>query len=129
MTELSFLIELLLKHKLPNATKQLVAERIKEVESTMHVNSAPRPLNPAPVGVVPPHLVGQAPSTIAKLMQHEANGAPVIPPQPPAETTAIQPEVVAQTPIAMQALAQRNQMIADAIKGKKEPKQREFRDR
>ena len=35
MTELQFLLELLLKHKLPKGTKQLVADRIGEVEATM----------------------------------------------------------------------------------------------
>ncbi len=35
MTELSFLIELLLNHELPKPTKDLVAQRIKSVESLL----------------------------------------------------------------------------------------------
>lgn len=35
MTELSFLIDLLMNHKLPRVTKELIATRIKEVETMM----------------------------------------------------------------------------------------------
>jgi len=45
MTELTFLIELLLNHDLPKATKDLVATRIKEVEEKLI--SAPQPLQRA----------------------------------------------------------------------------------
>lgn len=139
MTELSFLLELLLNHKLPQATKKAVTERVKEVEqglSTTHMHvqdtsgfttaqiSAQRTLQ-----AIPPHLVGQAPSTIAAMMRNgftpegqpavvtntvEFRGVQVQPPEP-------QPvAVIAQTPAAAAAIADRQNAISQAISGKPE---------
>lgn len=56
MTELSFLVDLLLsEHKLPQAVKKLIAERIKEVESRSSLGSV--------TPKVMPQVVSQAPST------------------------------------------------------------------
>lgn len=63
MSELSFLIELLLNHKLPKAVKTLVADRIKEIEG----GPKRAPVSHAPG--LPAHLIGQAPSTMAALAE------------------------------------------------------------
>lgn len=101
MTELSFLIDLLMNHKLPKLTKQAIAERIKEVESNI---GAPNVRSQAP---------RQAPSTIAALSRQADEANPAIPaPEPVAQ--------IAQTPAAAAALAARKQSIAQALSGKME---------
>lgn len=70
MTELSFLIELLLNHELKKETKDLIASRIKEVESNLVI--APRGSNQWMAQ--PAQIVGaivQAPSTMAAIARHE----------------------------------------------------------
>lgn len=62
MTELSFLLELLLNHKLPKKTKDAVAERIKVVEN----------------GIIPqPTAIRAAPMISSRMPPAE----PIIPPQ------------------------------------------------
>jgi hypothetical protein len=107
MTELSFLIDLLMEHKLPRVTKLAIAERIKLVESIRQSSSpAPRPTSPA---------VAQAPSTMALLAKHGA-----LPPTMPID--APPPEepvtVVAQTPETAAAMISRQTAIAESIAGK-----------
>jgi hypothetical protein len=75
MTELSFLIELLLNHDLPKATKDLIASRIKEVEQTLTATRIPF-VATSQVQNVPPKLQ-QAASTLAAMAKHGD-----IPPQP-----------------------------------------------
>lgn len=117
-TELSFLIELLLKHRLPATTKDLVAQRIKEVEehldSRMHVQMPARPL--------PPQVAMQSPSTQALMIKHGTAGdmVPHMPPPAP-EPVAI----VAQTPATAAAMAERQNLIASAMAGKGPQKQRQ----
>lgn len=118
MTELSFLVDLLLNHKLPKATRDAVAARIKEVEEryasapVQVALSAPRPL--------PPHIAKQAPSTIAAMIRHgeipiaDAGNTITV------STTAELPPVaiVAQTPAAVAAMNSRSQAIAESMAGK-----------
>lgn len=115
MTELTFLLDLLLNHRLPAATKAAVSDRIREVEKQL---SAGYPIPPQAQAIrqavlnspIPAHLVNQAPSTIAAMMKHD--GAPIAL-APPAEAPVI-PAVIAQTPAAQQALASRNEAILNA---------------
>lgn len=90
MTELSFLIELLLNHELKKETKDLIAGRIKEVEANlipMHL----RPSMPLITGSLPISNGGwghspspQAASTVAAMARHGgAPNTPVIPDSPP----------------------------------------------
>lgn len=119
MTELSFLIDLLLNHDLPKATKDLLAQRIKEVESNL---VAPRQVAPMQSGRQIPALA-QAPSTLAAMAKH--GDLTYIPDsQEPAPIVPI--EQVAQTPAAMAAISNRNEMISKAISGHKPPKHRNF---
>ena len=129
MTELSFLVDLLLNHRLPKPTREAVAARIKEVEKGMGnpltgITATPafqaRPIV-APAAI-PAHMVGQPASTVAAMMRQEAAGAPQaiqsnhvseIPPPAPVA-------VIAQTPQTAAALADRNAAIAQAISGKPE---------
>lgn len=88
MTELSFLIELLLNHELKKETKDLIAGRIKEVEA----NLIPmRPSMPLITGSLPISNGGygpspQAASTMAAMARHEGiiaapiNGIPPLAP-------------------------------------------------
>lgn len=100
MTELAFLLDLLLNHRLPAATKAAISDRLKEVEKML----APAPRAPAPV---PPQLANQAPSTIAALMKH-----------PDLMEKAMPVEVIAQTAQTAAALASREQAIQQAMSGK-----------
>ena len=138
MTELSFLVDLLLNHKLAKATREAVAARIKEVETRM----ASQQQMPAPAQVrntfevrgiqapaVPAHLQGQSASTIAAMMRQEANGTPVAPlvpmPEPIVDPAtppmaAVPVTIIAQTPATAAALADRQNAIAQQISGKPE---------
>ena len=97
MTELQFLIDLLLNHKLTASTKKLISERIKVVESELTTKSQHRPMAPSSA---------QAPSTQRILDE------------------MTQPEPVTQA--AAQALQSRSAAIKKAIDsgpfgGKPEP--------
>lgn len=110
MTELSFLIDLLLNHKLPKPTKDLIAKRIEDVESRMISHAQTMP--PAPNRVSNPNV--QAASTLALMAKHgETNGYIAQVPIEP-ETVA----VIAQTPQASAAMESRNIAIAESIAGK-----------
>jgi len=105
MTELSFLLSLLLDQQLNKTVKGLIKERIKEIEGT----SANRPII-----LKSSHLVtNQSPSTqkILDEMAAEGKALPI-------------PEHIAQTPQAAQALASRAQAIAQATSGVSEPGRR-----
>lgn len=93
MTELSFLIDLLMNHKLSKATKELIASRIKEVEFSM----SSRPSGPSYSPPVIYNGVPQAASTVALLEKH--GPLPVV-------------ENIAQTPEAAAALANRAATMA-----------------
>ncbi len=107
MTELSFLVDLLLNHKLPKATRDLVASRIKEVEGRLTPYQGltlTQPQIPPP-----PVLVNGAPqaaSTIAAMARH-AEAAPVT-----------MPVAIAQTAATAAALNSRHQAISESIAGK-----------
>lgn len=86
MTELSFLIELLLNHELKKETKDLIAGRIKEVEAnlipmrpSMPIITTQLPISNGGYGPSP-----QAASTVAAMARHGgAPNTPVIPDSPP----------------------------------------------
>ena len=149
MTELTFLVDLLLNHKLPKATREAVAMRIKEVEGKVvaapYNMGAPaftaRPI--AAPAVIPAHMAGQSASTIAAMQRQEG----VAPPRPDeqalidAQSHGLSPiqsnpititppptapvAVIAQTPAAVAAMQARNETIlaaagAGAFTGKPE---------
>jgi hypothetical protein len=89
MTELSFLLELLLNHKLPGDTKKLIHERINEVSSAV---IAPSQAPPEP----------RLPSSQFKIKPMEPLNVPV--------------DQIAQTPAAQAALELRQQMINQAAR-------------
>ena len=102
MTELSFLVSLLLEHKLSPTTKKAVAERIKEVESRQ-APAAPQ----IQAQVQRPPKTLQSASTQRILDEMASNGetlpvAPVVTEAPPA----------AVTPATIAALNHRAQTIA-----------------
>lgn len=103
MSELSFLIHLLLEHKLTKATKDLVKSRIQEIESRQgpQVIRYPAQVIGGAGGVV------QAPSMQAKIeaMEHEKLTQPPQQPQGPTPNTNA----------AAQALQLRQQMINGAL--------------
>lgn len=119
MTELSFLIELLLNHDLPKATKDLIASRIKEVEQMLTITRMVLPAT-AQIQTLPPKLQ-QAPSTLAAMARH--GDIPNFPGAatfvtPPIEAAPMPVEVIAQTPQTAAAMNSRNQAIAESIAGK-----------
>ncbi len=107
-TELGFLLDLLLNHKLPKPTKDLVAGRIREVETML---STTQVRIPAGSGITPAMISNQAPSTQAIM----ARNPDLIPPPP------VPIEAVAQTQATAAALAARQQSIAQAMSGKPVP--------
>lgn len=115
MSELSFLIELLLNHDLPKASKDLIASRIKEVEINLTANTSlkyPPPINVT--YVTPDKKTAQAPSTLAIMAKH--GDLPEMAPAfiPPVEQVA----QIAQTPAAAVALNARNEAISKAAASK-----------
>ena len=105
MNQLSFLIDLLLNHKLSKLTKDIIIERIRDIESEL-LSPRQTPLPKA----LPPHYPPQAASTLAALEKH---GLAI--PGPRIEEAV---EVIAQTPAAAQAMASRQQAINESIAGK-----------
>ena len=100
MTELSFLIDLLLNHKLPPATKKHVLERVKEVEANYQ---APKQ--------TPPRLQpGQQCASTQALLDRMTE-----------PLTAPPLEAIVASPQAAQAINTRQQAIAAQISGKPEP--------
>src|ERR1700676_3462160 len=98
MTELQFLIDLLLNHKLSPGTKKLVAERIGTVEASFNKPTAPQHfMTPFPSR---PSPLAQSPST-QRILDEMAMEQPVI--------IAPIPTAIAQTPAAAAALAQRQE--------------------
>ncbi len=124
ISELSFLIELLLEHDLKPETKKALQLRIKDVEAGLRdwsiskVNTGNAIMGGAHTPVA--HLcgtkpAGQAASTLAAFARHGLNPeAPIVPPPPAPEPVA----VIAQTPAAQAAMASRNQAINESIAGK-----------
>lgn len=102
ISELSFLIELLLKHKLPPATKDLIATRIKDVEEHTRSSHTIPFVSNRPVA---PGGVAQAAS-----MQAIMDRNPDLVTQPVA--------VIAQTPETAAAMNSRNTAIAESMAGK-----------
>jgi hypothetical protein len=100
MTELSFLLDLLLNHKLPKATKEAITGRIKEIETLAH-----QPTITQPQWQPRPPRNAQSPSTQRIL-----------------DEMAQEPSVsqIAQTPAVAAALAARQEAISIALSGKEE---------
>lgn len=133
-TELSFLLDILLNHKLTKTTKDAISQRIKDVECAI---TAPRPPHQQTFYVgssssqAPPtvqHGALQSASTAALLQKHSdligttaINIAPkdpsVLPSNPPAQVELAN---IAQTPAAAQALAERQAKINAAMSGSPE---------
>ena len=136
-SELSFLVSLLLEHKLTVATKKAVQARIVEVEQSMQQSPSPRISN-APghsntyVPAYPPQsgpqtqvTNQQSPSTLALMAKHGLlPPTSVVPaeapqqleqvlqqPQQPAEAPVINPAAISQALAARQALI--NEKLSD----------------
>ena len=107
MTELTFLLELLLNHKLPKVTKDLIAGRIKDVEGQFRLDVMVSRLPAAQQSMFadPNVKPTQAASTMAILARN-----PDLAPVPVA--------VIAQTPATTKALQDRQESIALAMSGK-----------
>ena len=121
MTELSFLLELLLNHKLAKTTKEAVIERIKAIEAQSFSRPAVVTSGYAVQSSVRPPKTAQSPSTQRILDQMAAEGS-VVPEAVPAhqvDPVSI-PSQIAQTPAAAAALAARNEAIRIAVSGKEE---------
>lgn len=119
MTELSFLLELLLEHKLGKSTKDAIKNRIKDIELKSSTSSnwttvtyPPQPQRPL--------KTAQSPST-QRILDEMANEQQVMSPEPQAIHEAPgMPAVIAQTPAAIAALNARAQAISIAISGREQ---------
>lgn len=106
MTELDFLLTILLEHKLQNSTKLAIKDRIKEIQ--VYTQPVQMPRGP----FVPKNPTAQAPSILAKY------------PDLANDITHCEPvplEAIAQNPETAKALADRQTLIAQAFSGKPEP--------
>lgn len=99
-TELSFLIDLLLNQKLPHALREIVANRVKEVELT---------LNDIRLGV---HQVGIPRIGVGTSELPPGPGIQIIPGPPPVPL-----EQIAKTPEAAAALNDRARLIGAQMEG------------
>ncbi len=113
MTELSFLIDLLLNHRLGKATKDLIAMRIKELGSPVITSGTVTvlPGTPLPQRTF---TVPQAASTIALMTKH-GDIPPLDIPAPAAPEPVTQ---IAHTAAAAAAMQARNESINAALSGK-----------
>ncbi len=130
MTELTFLVDLLLNHKLPKPTRDAVAARIKEVEAGIGFappqRMAPQPAMARPQNL-PPHIASQSPSMQA-IMLRNPDLAPVgVPSGAAIEALALasppEPQpvaIIAQTPAAVNAMNERAATIRQGMSGKPE---------
>lgn len=119
-SELSFLIELLLEHKLPKGTRSAVAARIKYVEATHGMagnpgNAQPRPAQRAQIAVPP-----EAQALAAQLMARantptEPSRASIA--QRGLTSEPIPHHAVGVSDAAAAAMRQRNELIAAAAQG------------
>lgn len=121
MTELSFLLELLLNHKLPKPTKEAITHRIKEVEARF-VQTPQQSLLPVPgPQAIRPPRGAQSASTQRILDEMAAEGSnPIQGDGLGGYVDISQPAVIAQTPAALAALNARNEAIRIATSGKEE---------
>lgn len=119
-SELSFLIDLLLNHKLSKPVRDLIADRIKEVETRyipQSQHSAPREVS----------KTSQAASTLALLAKHQNLPPPQLPQA--SDQPSLPVEQIAQTPEAVKALTDRAQAINDAVNGRNVMRSRDKMER
>lgn len=109
MSELSFLIMLLLDHKLSPTVKGLIKERIKEIEV--------KPQSGVPIrahsSILPAHMLGQSASTIANMLKDPSTASQTA--RPPA-TESAPPVAVATTQATAKAMADRQAAILASVK-------------
>lgn len=113
MTELSFLLELLLNHKLRKETKDAIKSRIDFVSTTWNGNANNGGLRPGQpiLAQTSPRMLGL--NGLPAAIDHRLG-------QPDKSDGAIEvaPENIAQTPAAAAALAKRAEMMAQGMAGK-----------
>jgi hypothetical protein len=109
MSELQFLLDLMLNHKLTKSTKAAIKARLMEVEANLVPSLQVRPQS---IPVVRDRNA-QAPSTQALLDKHGdiPSTHPPVSPQQPVEI----PAVIAQTPAAVAAIQANQAVIAQAM--------------
>lgn len=110
MTELSFLLELLLTHKLQKSTKEALMARIKEIESKQAQSVSN---NPGAITYRAPKTA-QSPS-MQRILDEMANEGMILSNEPQPVPVAI-----AQTQAVAAALAERRESINIALSGKEE---------
>ena len=107
-TELSFLIELLLHHKLEGKSKDLIQQRIQDVEARLSSLKFHEMKHSSAVASQNPVIAMQAPST-QRIMERN-------PDLIQAPTAPVPVDEIAQTPVAMAALQSRQEALANAGK-------------
>lgn len=114
MTELSWLLDLLLKHELDDKTKKHVAKRISAVEKMLSTTTVVKHIKPNTTNVV--NGAQQSPSTLAAMARHE-QGIQILPPIPSSAQVETQPGLVVASPAAAQAMQARQIAVNNSING------------
>lgn len=105
-SELSFLVDLFLKHQLPTEARAIVAERLQALADAPTI---PTVYKYSGTNHNPP-ILSQVPSTQAILDRNPDLAAVLVPPAPVA--------IVAQTQATVAAMNSRQQAIAESMSGK-----------
>lgn len=125
MTELSFLIDLLINPRDPEKLKKDLADRIKTVEENLTranhttgyiaTSSTTGYVTTSPTSGYVATTNAQAPSTLAAMARHERLPPPAAVPPAPAPLPV---EQIAQTAATAQAMQSRQDAIAASLAGK-----------
>lgn len=123
MTELSWLVDLLVNFKLSKSVKDHVLSRIKEIDAR---GSQFSPQNMSrPESTLPAHLQSQSPSTIANFLKNPQAGGTIsgttIVVSPAATEPIVDITAVVASPAAAQAMQSRQEALNAALSGKREP--------
>lgn len=118
MSELDFLLELILNHKLTKATKDLIQGRIRDIQLPFTTKPIPTRVQEQPIHTT---KHSQSPSTLAILARNpdlipEGEEVSIPIPSTPPEPV----KVIAQTRATAEAMQGRNSAISQALSGKPE---------
>lgn len=121
MTELSFLLDLLLNEKLSKTVKEKLAARIRIVESSRDPDMAKISHLPIPGALAMIGGAPQSPSTVAAMQRQMQENGGLVSPHPNTAQDIPTERIIAATPQTAAALQHREDAIKQGMSGKPEP--------